>query len=166
MATNRFLNTVNIQAILVSEGTGTAANSDWVSMANYASCIFAPVLEDGATGNEVIFTVEQAKDNTGADKKVVAVRRFFLKEHATALSSAGTYSEVAPVSNGVEVTGTSENIVLVEVGEDELDVAGGFTFLALAHDNGGATTKLVTAVAILCGPNYALAPDNLPAVNV
>ena len=165
MATNRFLDTVNIQPILVSESTASAANSDWVSMANYASCIFTIVLEDGAAADVVTFTIDQSTDNAGAGRKVVAVRRFFRKEHATAVSASGAYSDVPPSSNGVAITGTSENIINVEVGEDELDVAGGFKFLSVRHDDGGAATKLVTAVAILCGPNYAVAPNNWPAVD-
>ena len=67
--------------------------------------------------------------------------------------------------NDYDIDGDDENIVLVEVGADQLDVAGGFNYVSMRHDNGGAATKTFTAAVILCGPRYALDPTEYPDVS-
>ena len=163
MANNRFLSTVNIQPTYVSDSTAAAGVGDWVSLENYASCIFACVAEDGAAADDIVWQVQQSTDNAGTGAKGVAGVVFYGKNHATALDVAGAYTRSAADTYATE--GTDESAILVEVGADMLDVANGFKFVALQHDAGGAATKLITGVAILCGPRYSTEASEWPAVN-
>ena len=163
MATNRFLDTLNIQPIAVNEGTGTAANTDWVDLEHYASAIFVMIAEDGGTGDDTEFKVQQATDNSASGAKDVEPLSYYHKDHASALSASGSYS--VTTANDYDIDGDDENIVLVEVGADQLDVNGGFNYVSLRHDNGGANTKTFTAAVILCGPRYALDPTEWPSVS-
>ena len=161
----RHLGYTNIQPISVNDSTATAAESDWVSLTNYDSVIFVIVAEVGATADNTAFTVREATTNGGAGSKDLAVRRGYRKEHASALSASGAYTEVAPTSNAVTLDGDAENVLLFEVTGDELDVNNGFKFVTLRHDGGGAATKTFTAIAILGSPRYAVEPSEWPAVD-
>ena len=163
MATNRFLDTMNIQAVTVNEGTGTAGNSDWVNLENYASAIFVIIAEDGGTTDDTEFKVQQATDNSGTSAKDVEPLSYYHKDHASALSASGTYS--VSTGNDYDIDGDDENIVLVEVGADQLDVAGGFNYVSMRNNNGGSANKTFTTAVLLCGPRYALDPTEYPDVS-
>ena len=161
----RYLGHMNIQPVRVNASTAAAGNSDWVNLANYDSCVFAVVLEDGAAADDVDYTVEQADTNAGGNRKVVAVRTFYRKQVASGLSADGDYSAVIGTTHQVVVEGENENVILVEVTADELDAEGGFKFVSMRNNGGGAATKTQTAVAILQGARYAVEPTDWPQVD-
>ena len=131
----------------------------------YDSVIFTVTCDVGVAADDVKWKVMEAKDNTGTDKRVVHVRRFYRKQAVT-ISSAGAFSEVAPTNaHDVLLEGANENILLVEVHSSELDYAGGFEFLAMQHDGGGAAGKLATVTAQFVGPRYTVEPATWAAVD-
>ena len=165
MATNRFLSTLNIQPALAIGSTAAARDSDWVSLKNYASVIFVVFAEAGAAADDVTIGIHQATSNSGADEKNVTARDYWRKQ-ATTINVSGAYDNRTPSSGGdIVLEGSNQNILLFEVGADELDSSGGFKFVQATQDNGGATGKQLGMLYILCGFRYAVAPDQWPAVD-
>ena len=163
MATNRFLATLNIQPVILPQDTTPAATSDWVSLENYASVIFSILLDDGsATSDDLKLNVRQATDNAGGSAKNVDSRTWRVKTAGGDVDASGAY--VDNVGTDYDHPGENTAAIQVETGADELDVAGGFKFVAIQHDT-GTSSKIISASAILCGPRYAVAPDQWPAVD-
>ena len=168
MATNRFLQTMNIQPAINIQTAAAARSGDWVSLENYASVVIVAHAEVGAAADDVAVTVRQATSNSGGSAKGLTPRRGWRKQGAT-LDVGGAYDHVTPgtfdsVNHAIGMEGENINMVLIEVGADELDVAGGFSFLQV-QTSAGAAAKILTAFYILLGPRYAVAVDEWPAVN-
>ena len=164
MATNSFLNELNIQLALFND-TDAGHDGDWVNLRNYSSLICVVMGEDGAAGDDVEISVMQATNNSGGSEKSFSPRRYYLKQ-SSGVAVSGSYVEHAPDSDGnITIEGDDFNRLLFEIRADELDVAGGFEYIQVNHDGGGSTGKFISITYILCGPRYAVPPDQYPDVH-
>ena len=164
MATNSFLQELNIQLALFND-TDVGHDGDWVNLSNYSSLVVAVMGEDAAAGDDVEISVMQATSNTGGSEKSFSPRRYYLKESSDA-GVGGSYAEQAPDSDGnITIEGDDFNRLLFEIRADELDVANGFEYVQVNHDGGGSANKFISITYILCGPRYAVPPDQYPDVH-
>ena len=163
MATNSFLNELNIQLARFND-TDAAHDGDWVNLRNYSSLVCVVMGEDAAAGDDVEISVMQATSNTGGSEKSFSPRRYYLKESSDS-GVGGSYAEHAPDADGnITIEGDDFNRLLFEIRADELDVANGFEYVQVNHDGGGSTNKFISITYILCGPRYAVPPDQYPDV--
>ena len=165
MASNRFLSTMNIQQAMSIGSTAAARDSDWVSLANYASVIVIVNAEAGASGDDVTIGVHQATSNTGSNEKNLSPRQYYRKQ-ATTIDVSGSYDDPDSSTAGDSIIeGSNMNMLIFEIGADEMDVSNGFEFIQITVDNGGSVGKILGAYYVLCGARYAVEPTEWPAVD-
>jgi hypothetical protein len=119
--------------------TASTVVSDWVPIANYNSVmgvVLAGTLGSSAT---IDAKMRQATDSSGTSAKDISGKSI------TQMTQAGTDQ--------------SDDQAVINVREDELDVAGGFTHVALSVTVGTATSDL-GAVVLGINPTYGVASDN------
>ena len=165
MATNRFLSTMGVRQAIPIAGMAAARDGDWVSLENYAALTVMFATEVGTAGSDTKVGFMQATSNSGGSEKRVIPRRAYYAS-ATALDAGGAFSEATIDSTGdIELIAERADLLLVEIGADELDVASGFKFVQVIHDAGGVATQLGGAWYIFGGPRYAVDPTEWPAVD-
>ena len=141
----------------------TAFHGDWVNMEGYESLTFILVGSVGtATTTNQNIHMRQARTNAGTDGKDIPGRIFYEKQGSD-VTNVGQYTPHGPTT-GFQATGAAENIVAVEVTGNELDVAGGFNYVACRVDGGAGTDKNLVGLYILRGARYQVKPEELPAV--
>ena len=133
---------------------------DWVSLENYDSLTaIVQAIADADAGNATV-RLRQAKTATGGDAKDLDGVTFY-----TAGDAAAVGENFASSENEATLTGTHQGLTRGEVTADQLDVAGGFKFVAVQVTRGSANGgKIIAGVYVLRGARYSRAVPQQPAV--
>ncbi len=153
----------------------TATNtSDYMSFANYKTCVVVLFMGDGTAGSDVNFTCYQATSSAGAGAKALTVLetgRIYSQYGAdeTAYEALTSLTKVtqgtAAASTALADTGESVGTLMIELRDTDLDGDNDFTHFRVDVNDAGAA-KIGVAVAIMMDPVYGAAPESMidPAV--
>ena len=117
----------------------------------------------GTAAQDVTVTARQATTSTGTGaKNLVAIRRIYQKEHATALPSDWTVLDQTAAATWTSATGgESVELVVIEIDPADMDVALGFDFVTIdIADPGVGTGKFGCVLFLGLRARYA---SNRPA---
>lgn len=137
---NRFLEGANIQAAFVPVDMATAANNgDWVNLKGYRRVLAVLFKAAGVAGDDPVFTLKQATDVAGSNAKALNFTRIYTKLGVQ--TAVGVFTQVDQAAAGTYTDATSaeqQAIFAVEILDEDLDVAGGFTCVQLSIPDVGA----------------------------
>lgn len=141
----------------------TAANTGaWVNMAEVEGMNVLVVTGIGAAGEDIAFTLEQAKDASGTGAKALTLRYVAYKIGATAIAAASdVWVEVSTINRDNPAasytnTDSAENefILLAYVLQQDLDLNNGFKFIRGKVADVGSTSQIGTILYIPSGRFY------------
>jgi len=160
-----FFETHQVQMAIVPVDLSAAANNgDWVSLADYESCVALLVKGAGTAGDDPVFTMKQATDASGTSAKAVNFTRIYSKVGTQ--TSLGTFTTTTQAAAGTytdTVSAEAQAIIGVEIRADQLDVNNGFAYVQLSIPDVGANAQVGGAVYILSGPRK---PQATPATAI
>lgn len=133
--------------------TPSSSTPDYVSLKGYRKLTAIIVVDNGATVTGSAITLKQATDvgNSASDEKALAFTKVWAN---TDTGASDTLVETA-VSNNTFTTATTDNknlLYVIEVDENDLDVAGGFDCVRVGTAN--ATNTVLSVVYILHGAKF------------
>lgn len=157
-----FAEQVNILSAAPLDMAGAAGlATPWVSLKLYKRATFVLICAAGGAAEQPTITLQQATAvaGTGA-KSLVAIRRPFLKQHATALEGIGAFTSVTQAAAATyavpAVAGNqAASMVVFDILDEDLDVAGGFDCVRATVADVGVTAKLGVLFVLLWGSAYA-----------
>jgi hypothetical protein len=152
------LEQANIVSAFVPVDTQDGANNgDWVSMKNYNRALVVLFKDAGVAGDDPVFTLRQATDNSGTSAKALNFTRVRTKVGTqtgigqftlNTQSAANTYTDTDSAE--------AEAIMAVEVKAEDLDTDNGFDHIQLQiPDTGSAGAQLGCGFYILYDPRFA-----------
>lgn len=157
-------------ALAVGDFSAGARTGNRIHMKDYAGVTFVLLADAGTDGDDIQVDLQQHDAaSSGNSKDLDAITEYY-KQEETTLDADETWtkvtqsaaSEIAAVAGSAE----TENIYVIECRADQLDIANGYEWISVnTPDFGSAGTKFGGIIAILWGPRYMDAPENLPAVN-
>ena len=128
--------------------------SDWVDLAEHDSCVAViQAIADADAGN-VTVSWRQATSAAGAGNKELDGDPWYVQQGSTL---PGTYAA------GATLTGNAKNVAVGEVTADQLDVAGGYRYVAVRISRAAANGKLASGALILSSGRYQQRPDTQPS---
>lgn len=138
----------------------TDRTGDWISLANYSRICFVFAKGAGTAGDDWNLNTQQASDNAGTGAKDLdAIDYYYIKEHATALSSVAQFTRTTQTAdaaiNGDATSAEDYALVVWEINAEDLDVDNGFDHVnvtATLDASGGA--QYGTVIGILLDPRY------------
>lgn len=133
--------------------TPSSSTPDYVSMKGFSKLTIIITCDNATTVTGSAITVKQATDvgNSASDEKPVS----FTKMWANIDTGAGWPFTQTAVSNDTFTTTDVDNknsMYLIEIDENDLDVANGFDCVRAGTGNGTAT--VVSVVYVLWGAKY------------
>jgi hypothetical protein len=139
--------------------TPSTSTPDYVSMKGFSKLTIVILADNATTVTGSAITVKQATDvaNSASDEKAVA----FTKVWQNIDTGAGAaLTETAVVSNTFTTTtvDAKNSIYVIEIDENDLDVAGGFDCVRAGTAN--ATSAVLSVLYILWPAKYAGAAIN------
>lgn len=143
---------IDLRPIIIPVDLATADNTGiFQSVRNYARVAFVYFADQGTASQDVTLTLRQATDTGGTGaKNLTAVKKAYVKEHATTLPSDFTVVTQAAAATYVSTTGgESIELVVIEVDPADLDVAGGFDCVSLNIADPGATAGKLGCVLFM-----------------
>ena len=154
-----------VQLIFPVDASDGAVTGDWVSMEHYDSLLVVYSAGDGTGTMDVDVKLRQATASDGSDAKDVDAGQWSVMQAATAAAVSDTFALDGTAGSG-EFENDGENLCVgrIEITADQLDVAGGYSWVTVATTDPGSGEKLISAVGILRGARYAVAVDQQPTV--
>lgn len=139
--------------------TPSSSTPDYVSMKGFSKLTIIILQDNATTVTGSAITVKQATDvaNSASDEKAVA----FTKRWTNADTGAGAALTETTVSSNTFTTQAVDNknsIDIIEIDENDLDVAGGFD--CVRAGTGNATSAVLSVLYILWPAKYAGAAIN------
>lgn len=129
----------------------------WISLKNYerATVVLIRAASAAAEGGTLTLQQASAVAGTGA-KNLVAIDRVNKKEHASALSGIGTWTEVTQAAAATfALTAQVQAIYAVDIDPTDLDDANGFDCFQATTADTGTTADFGVLFVILWGARYA-----------
>lgn len=155
--TARFLEVADIVSAFVPVDLQTAANNgDWVNMTNFGRCIAVLFKAAGTNGDDPVFTIKQATDNTGAGAKALNISTIWSK--VGTLTGVNTFTKTAQAAAATFVNTDSaeaQGIFAVDILAEELDSEGGFCYLQLSIPDTGTNAQLGCGFYVMLNPRVA-----------
>lgn len=168
----RFLEFAQIAIGDVPKRMGAGGSTgDYISLKNYDRCALVCIRQaPTTTGDATKITIQQAKDTTGTSVKGLNVKKVWTKTSTAKLRDVAAWTESTGTLGGTGTTGSTYSgsnlkkaqIIVFDVGSDELDVDNGFDFIRFNVADGGASTGAGNAIVTFYIPYNAKAP-NKPA---
>ena len=167
---SKILERIQIHPVMLPIDLNAATiTGDYVSLKNYERLLCVLCCGDGTAGSDVDIQLYQSTDvsNSLADAKVLDVietGRLYTKEHATALTGVGQWTEEtqATADERWEPADSGELVLLwaVEIKADDLDVDNNFDCVRMDIIDPGAA-KIGAAFYILADPKYPADPTRM-----
>lgn len=125
--------------------TPSSSTPDAVSLKNYERCAIIITVDNGATVTGSAIGLLQAKDGSNTDGKTLAFTRMLAN---TDVGAGDTWVETAVSSNTFTTDNTdNKNLAyIIDVKASDLDVDGGFDFLAVTAGNAVNAVTSITYV--------------------
>lgn len=146
------------QAVFVTAAanySGTAATTEWVSLAHYERAIV--LIQTGAwAGGTAAVTLNEATAVAGTGSTALAFAYMYTNDGAT---TAPTLTKTAVTSNTFNLD-TANALYLIEVKADEMD--DGYDCFNVAVASPGANNDYYSITIILSGPRYLGDVDAMP----
>jgi|GEM_PF-1451017 len=167
-ALGRLFNLAN--ALSVVNLCAAANTGNRIHLKDYEGVTFVLMADAGTDGDDVQADLQQHDAATSGNSKDLDAITDYFKQEETTLDADETWtrvtqaeaSEIAAVADSAE----KENLYVIEVRADQLDIANGYEWISLnVPDLGVAGTKFGGVLAILWGPRYMSAPEDLAQVN-
>ncbi len=145
----------------------SGATGDYINIAKYERVLFVAQLGDGTAGNDVDFTVKQAKDASGTDVKdcdCLITGRIYSQlaaDYATqaALTEWTEETQATADAKWSDATnGEKVGLVCLEIHAEDLDVDNDFDWIRVDASDPSAS-KVVGGVYYCVGPRYSSAPE-------
>lgn len=138
----------------------TDTDGDYVCLKGYGKVGILFVKEAGTGGDDPTLTLQQAKDVSGTDVKVLnAIDTYWIKQAATSLASTATFTKTTQTADEqIAFNATSAEQCLIayfEVDAEDLDVDNGFDCLRVnvaLVASGGA--QWGTCLYLMLDPRY------------
>ena len=143
----------------------TQRDGDYVKAGDYLRTLIVFFKGTGTDGDDPIVTLQQASDNSGTGVKALGFTTIWTKQGADVLTVA-QFTKVTAPSSGIHVwtantykntDGHQQAIWVVEIHRDQMDIAGGFTYLRATLNDTGSNAQLGCVIYV---PMY---PIGLPA---
>lgn len=145
-----------VPAFIPVDAAAGAKVGDFVSLSKFRHCAIVAIKADGAAGEDITFTVEQAKDVAGTGAKALTFTEVYEKVGAD-LAAIGQFSKVTQAAaNTYENTasGEAEAVFVIEIDAEQLDTTNGFSAIRVSTDDPGATAQLIAVFYVLTHPRY------------
>lgn len=162
----RFLDTHDIKSCFVPVDTQTAANTgDWISLKDWKHLTIIFFKAAGVANDDPVFELLQATSAAGAGSKdfhgIVEVD-YMQGAALTAVTGWSVATQAADEHYTCNATSAEQQgIYVVDIDADQLDLDGGFCYVAFnVADTGAAGAQLGAALYILSEPRYAGDPTN------
>ena len=148
-------------------GSG-GSTGDWISLKNYDRVAVVFISKGAASsGQDLKFTVQQAKDNVGGSVKGLNVKHYLVKSSTTALLDKvnWTKSTVGTTSGSTfkVVKSKEAKLIVIDIGSEELDVDGKFDFVRVNVADTGVTSGLQWGATLMI-PYNAKHPQETTAL--
>ena len=155
--TQRFFETANLVSAFVPVSLATAANTgDWVGLSDYQRCVVVLFKDAGTAGDDPIFNLQQATDNTGSGAKDLTFTVIYSKVGAqTGIANFTRNTQTAATSYTDATSAESESIIAVEVSAEDLDADNDFTHVRLDVADVGTNAQLGCAFYLMLDPRHA-----------
>lgn len=155
--TSKFLEGNQLVAAIIPVDLGAAANDgDWFSMKNFRKALAVLFKAAGTAGQDPVFTLRQATDNTGSGAKALTFTTIYKKVGTqTGIAAFTKVTQAAANTYTDDVSAEAQAIMAVEILAEELDVANGFTHIQLQIPDIGAAAQIGCGFYIGLEPNYA-----------
>lgn len=139
----------------------TAANDgDWFNMKNFGRVLALLFASAGTAGQDPVFTLRQATDNAGTGAKALNFTTIYSK--VGTLTSLGAFTKTTQTAANTYTDAVSAEvakIIGVEIIQEMLDIANGFTHVQLQIPDVGAAAQLGCGLYIGLDPAYAGEPS-------
>lgn len=132
---------------------------DYVCMKTYSRCSIIILVDNNTTVTGSAITVKQATGVGAGGEKAVAFTEAF-RNIDTGSSSALTVFTVGSNTFTTDTTNAKNLIYVIDIGIDDLDLAGGFDCIRAGTAN--ATAAIVSVLYILHPAGYGRAANVLP----
>ncbi len=152
--TQRFLEVADITSAFVPVDMQTAANSgDWVNLKSYDRVLAVLFKAIGTAGDDPIFKLQQATDNTGAGAKDLTFTTIWKKVGTLTGIAAWTKITQAAATSYVDTdSAEAQTIMAVEIRSEDLDAANNFTHVQLSVADVGGNAQLGCGFYIMLNP--------------
>jgi len=153
----------NIQIVSAFDPVNLASGAnagDWVSLENYRGVACLLRKNAATAGDDPTITIEQATDASGTGAKAVNFTRVDTKEDAD-ITTVGTFTTVTQAAGNTYTHAAYaevEAITVIDITEDLMDAAGGFTFVRMSVDDPGTNAQIADGLYLLHGPRYQSNP--------
>jgi hypothetical protein len=108
----------------------------------------------GTSGDNPVFTLQQATSNAGAGAKALNFTRARTKIGPIASTPLWTIAAQAASNTYTPTSAASQAVIVVEILGTDLDVASGFGFVQLSIPDTGSNAQLGAAFYIAYGVRY------------
>lgn len=152
---HEFLESADIIPAFVPVDMQTAANNgQWVAMKNISRLLCVLLKAAGTSGDNPVFTLQQATSNAGAGAKALNFTRARTKIGAIASTPQWTIATQAAANTYTPTSAASQAVIAVEVVATDLDMANGFNFVQLSIPDTGSNAQLGAAFYIAYGLKF------------
>lgn len=143
--------------------TGAAATGLWIQLRHYRRCMV--LIQQGAwAGGTPAVTLNQAKDNAGGSSKALAFSDQFSGTGGAQTAGNDTLTLNTVSSNTFNLTGTANTLNIIEIHQQDLDMANGFDHFQVSVASPGANADLICISYILGDTDFAGLPSTRPSV--
>jgi hypothetical protein len=155
--TAKFCETADIvSAIIPADLHGQANNGDWVNLKAFGRLVAILFKGIGTAGQNPVFTLAQATDNTGANSKALTFTEIWHKVGTLTAVAAWTKVTQAAAATYTHATSADKQaIIAVEMRAEQLDVSGGFTHVQLSIPDVGANAQIGGGLYLMLNPRFA-----------
>lgn len=134
--------------------TPSTSTPDYVCLKGYSRCTIVIMIDNGATVTGTAIALKQATAVANTGEKALA----FSTVYANVDTGAADALTATAVTSNTFTSNTTDNknlMYVIEVNEDDLDVAGGFD--CIRADTGNAVNAVTSVLYILWPAKYAKA---------
>ena len=169
---NLFEQGLDIVPDVVSQNAASNITGDIIDVTHYDRAYLLIQKPAGSAGDDLKFTINQAKDNSGSGSKGVNVSKLWhkvgtlnavAKWTAVELSTPASTIDLANVAGTDLGADTNAAMILVEVFVEDLDTNNNFNHVQVTFDGAEITAALtISSTWILAGAHYAQATPLSP----
>lgn len=152
---HEFLEIADIVPAFVPVDMQAAANNgQWIAMKHVSRLLCVLFKAAGTAGDNPVFTLKQATDNSGTGAKALNFTRARTKIGAIASTPQWTIASQSAANTYTPTSAANPALIAVEIQSNDLDLANGFSFVQLSIPDTGGNAQLGTAFYIAYGLKY------------